>query len=146
LPLSVKEDTKEKNQYLRSAHFNLGNDKEIHLPEYKSIYVEKECNPTKIDVKLTNEIRNSHMGYMFNPTHQGNVPIFGKSLYQDKLSDIAKIRRSFVPFQHKSLHATTFVLGNAPPTLQSESASKYDNVYIIIIGTSSKSMERLNVM
>lgn len=125
LPMSVHEDTKSSAKYLRSAHFNFGNDNVAPVPESKSAYMEKEFHPPPYDPTLANNIRSSHIGYLFNPKHGGNSKSIGMSTYRDKISEEAKGKRPEPDYEHKDLHRTTFVLGSDGPTTQSEAKSKF---------------------
>jgi len=117
------------NHYIEShiaAHFNLGTDFAVAaVPESKYAYAHREFKPTPFDPTLAKDIKTSHIGYLFNPKHDGNMPAMGRTNYQEKISDPAKSARAGPDYEHRDLHATTFLIGTSPPTLQSEAASKY---------------------
>ncbi len=109
-----------------ASHFSFGTDYKVqHVPEYNQAYVEKKFDPNPFDSALANDIRSSHISYMFSQKHQGNVAALGRTTYQERISEMAKSKRQQPKGIHVNLHATNFVLGDAPTTMQSEAASRY---------------------
>jgi len=125
LPIEAKEDTKEKCKYLRSAHFSFGTDKIQPIPESKFVYSQKEPIPNLQDPKLAQDIRNSHIGYIFNPNHGGNVKSMGMTTYQERISEMAKSARGIPDREYKNLHRTNFLMGTDKCNFETEQKTKY---------------------
>ncbi len=49
----------------------------------------------------------------------------GKSTYQEKVSDLGKIKRPPLKYEHKNLHATNFLIGTDKPNFVTEVKTKY---------------------
>ena len=95
------------------------------MPESKSAFSVKELIGKAADSGLAKDIRGSHINYLFNPEHGANVRALGQTTYQEKISELAKVKPPRDDYHHKNLHTTNFVLGYENPTVQSEAASKY---------------------
>ena len=125
LPIEQKEDTKEKCKYLRASHFEFGTDDNSKaVPESKYVFTQKEYTPTIMNTKTAQDIKNSHIGYIFNPNHGGNARTMGVSTYQDKISEQAKSIRELPQREHKNLHRTNFLIGTDKCNFETEANSK----------------------
>ena len=71
------------------------------------------------------DIRNSHIDYLFNPDHPGNVRKPIRTTYQDRISDNAKGNKGRPAGIKTNLHNTNFLIGTDNPDFTTEMKSKY---------------------
>jgi hypothetical protein len=94
-------------------------------PEYQSAFTKQQMDVNPPDPKLASMIKNSHMGFLFDPAHGTNPRSMGQSTYKSHISDQAKLHPHGVPTnEHMSLHRTNFVVGFDRPALQSEASAE----------------------
>lgn len=124
-PLGIAGDTKEQQKYLRGSHFNFGNENFQGVPEYKASYVDQGFVGNELNPGLARDARGSHMEYLFDPGHQGNVRCPGASVYRSDISDRAKCGNPAPLVAKSNCHKTTFVMGSDGADFTTEMKAKY---------------------
>lgn len=123
LPLTTREDLKDKLINLRASHFNLGDNKFQGLPEYKAAYVKQGLVLNPMNEACAKDIRDSHISYLFNRKQ----PDWGRPTYQDKISDQFKVPMPAIEHPYINIHKSNLLLGEEKPMFNTEMRANYIN-------------------